>query len=398
MSRASQPAPFLYLAAGVQGGRSVGLRQAKSQRALADELRRDRKILLRSWRLPAWLASEKRLTAKDHVQLNELLAQLQGRGVPLVETLDVIAKTVRPEARPRIERLAQMVAQGASFADACQRVGGFDEVTIAVYRAAERSGDLAPAGEQLALAARRRMAIAGKATTVMIYPLVVVAIGIAVGIGMLVGIIPMISRGLEKAGADIPWFTQILVDTGTILRANWTWALLFVAGLGVLVFLLRDQLKQLIATIGRVMPLLRDVVLAQESSSFFSVMAAMTRSGVPLSDALGVALRSVNHTVLRKQLKHLRERLIQGGVLRILIEEVTALPLATRRLLVAAERAGDLETAFGALADDMRDEVEKRSTRLLALLEPFLLICLFVFVGAMVLAIMLPMLSAVNQF
>ncbi len=374
------------------------MRQARSSRALADELRRDRKILLKSWRLPAWLAAEKKLSSKDHVQLNELLAQLQSRGVPLVETLDVIAKTVRPDARPRIERLAEMVSQGSSFADACHRVGGFDEVTVAVYRAAERSGDLAPAGEQLALATRRKMAIAGKATTVMIYPLVVVAIGIAVGVGMLVGIIPMIARGLEKAGAEIPWFTQILVDAGLGLRANWTWALLLVAASIVLVVLLRDQLKQALGRLGRTLPMLKDVVLAQESSSFFSVMAAMTRSGVPLSDALGVALRSVNHTTLRNQLKRLREKLIQGGVLRNLIEEVNALPLAIRRLLVAAERAGDLETAFGSLADDMRDEVDKKSSRLLALLEPLLLIGLFVFVGAMVLAIMLPMLSAVNQF
>lgn len=398
MSRASQPAPFLYLAAGAKGGRSLGVRQARSPRALADELRRDRKILLRSWRLPAWLASEKKLSTKDHVQLNELLAQLQSRGVPLVETLDVIAKTVRPEARPRIERLAELVSQGASFADACHKVAGFDEVTVAVYRAAERSGDLAPAGEQLAVAARRRMAIAGKATTVMIYPLFVVAIGIAVGVGMLVGIIPLIARGLEKAGADIPWFTKILVDAGLGLRANWTWALLIVAAGIVLVVLLRDQLLQAFGRLGRTLPMIKGVVLAQESSSFFSVMAAMTRSGVPLADALGVALRSVNHPILRKQLKTLRERLIQGGVLRNLIEEVTALPLAIRRLLVAAERAGDLETAFGTLADDMCDEVDKQSSRLLALLEPLLLVGLFVFVGAMVMAIMLPMLSAVNQF
>lgn len=398
MTRAPQSAPFLYLAAGAKGGRSLGFRQARNQRALAEDLRKDRLILLRAWALPAFLASEKKLTLKDHLQLNELLAQLQSRGVPLVETLDVIARTVRAEARPRIARLGELVSQGSSFADACARVGGFDDVTVAVYRAAERSGDLSPAGQQLAAALRRRMAIGSKATTVMIYPLIVVTIGILVGIGMLVGIIPMIARGLEKAGADIPWITQILVDAGTGLREHWSGVLLVVAALALLAYRARHAIARIMGRLSRSLPLIRDVVLAQESSAFFSVMAAMTRSGVPLADALAVALRAVKHNELQAQLARLRERLIQGGVLRNLIEGVEALPLPTRRLLVAAERAGDLETAFATLADDMRDEVETRSNRLLAFLEPVLLLALFVFVGSMVLSIMLPMLNAVNQF
>ncbi len=398
MSRASQPAPFLYIAASAAGGRSLGIRQASSQRALAADLRKDRLVLLRAWALPAFLAGTRRLTPADHIQLNELLSQLQGRGVPLVETLEVIARTVRNEARPCIERLAELVSQGSSFADACARVGGFDEVTIAVYRAAERSGDLAPAGAQLATAIRRRRDIASKATTVMIYPLIVLTLGIIVGIAMLVGIIPMVARGLEKAGADIPWFTALLVDAGTALRANWSLALLVAASAGVLAWIARARIAQALGRFSRTLPLLRDVVLAQEAASFFSVMGAMTRSGVPLADALAVAQRAVRHERLHDQLARLRERLVQGGVLRNLIEEVDALPLATRRLLVAAERAGDLEAAFNSLADDMRDEVEKRSSRLLAFLEPAMLLFLFAFVGSMVLAIMLPMLSAVNQF
>ncbi len=398
MSRTSQPAPFFYIAASAAGGRSLGIRQAHSRRALASDLRKDRLVLLRAWALPSFLASTRRLTPADHIQLNELLSQLQGRGVPLVETLEVIARTVRSEARPRIERLAELVSQGSSFADACARVGGFDEVTIAVYRAAERSGDLAPAGEQLATAIRRRRDIASKATTVMIYPIIVLTLGIIVGIGMLVGIIPMVARGLEKAGADIPWFTALLVGAGTALREHWAVALLVVGLAGVLAYLSRARIGAALGRASRSLPLIRDVVLAQEASSFFSVMGAMTRSGVPLADALAVAQRAVRHERLREQLARLRERLVQGGVLRDLIEDVDALPLATRRLLVAAERAGDLEAAFNSLADDMRDEVEKRSSRLLAFLEPALLLFLFAFVGSMVLAIMLPMLSAVNQF
>ena len=129
------------------------------------------------------------------------------------------------------------------------------------------------------------------------------------------------------------------------------------------------------------MPILRDVVLTQESARFFTVMAAMTRNGVTLADALGVAVGVISHPGLRKQLTTLRTRLIEGGVLRSLIDSVESFPLPTRRLLMAAERAGDLESAFDTLAQDTTEELERRSERLLAAMEPVLIVIMFLMIG-----------------
>jgi len=126
-------------------------------------------------------------------------------------------------------------------------------------------------------------------------------------------------------------------------------------------------------------------------------MAALSRSGVPLADALGIANGAVRHPTLHKQLSTLRTRLIEGGVLHGLIDKVVALPLATRRLLMAAERAGDLDTAFDGLASDMADELDRRTSRLLALLEPAVIVLMFLIIGSMVLALMIPMLTISNQ-
>jgi type II secretory pathway component PulF len=68
--------------------------------------------------------------------------------------------------------------------------------------------------------------------------------------------------------------------------------------------------------------------------------------------------------------------------------------MATRRLLIAAERSGDLEAAFTALAEDMAVEVDQRASRLLAAMEPILIVCLFGIVGSMLLAILFPILTA----
>jgi general secretion pathway protein F len=172
------------------------------------------------------------------------------------------------------------------------------------------------------------------------------------------------------------------------------WFALVLALIAVLIFSVREKIAAAAMRVARVAPLLKDVVLTQESARFFTVMAAMTRSGVTLADALGVATNAIGHPKLRQQLALLRTRLIDGGVLRVLIDSVDALPLSTRRLLIAAERAGDLESVFETLAEDMAVELERKSTRALAALEPALIVFMFLIIGSLVLSIMIPLISS----
>ncbi|MBX3365115.1 MAG: type II secretion system F family protein [Phycisphaeraceae bacterium] len=398
MSRLARSSPpFVYIAAKATGGRSLGVRQARSARALAEQLRRDRLILLRSWQLPAFLASERKLTLKDHAQLNDQLAQLVARGVPLVEALEVTEQTVRPAAQPIVAQIRERVGAGMGFAEACNSTGVFDTVTIAVYKGAERTGDLAGACKQLALNARRTLAVKGKAATLMIYPSIVLTIGVAVALVMVAWIVPKIGNALAQTGVPLPAYTKVMVAVGMWIRANALLLLLAAMCAAFAGVVWRKTLGVIALHGARHVPLLKDVLLAQESSRFFSVMAAMTRTAVPLADALGVAVHAVHHPDLRKQLTTLRTRLVEGGLLRRLIDEVTTWNLATRRLLIAAERAGDLESAFEGLADDMSAEVDRKSARMLAAFEPLLLVLLFAMIGSLLLSIMIPIMNASSQ-
>lgn len=397
MSRAqTRPNSFLFVAANSQGGRRFGVRQAPGERALAETLRRERLVLMRTWRLPGWVAAEPKLRLKDHMALNSQLSQLLTRGVPLVEALEVTATVVHPGCRPIVERMRELVAAGTSFGDACQSVGVFDSVSVAVYRAAERTGDLAGAGKQLATSAKRQLAVSGKAATLLIYPAIVMTISVAVSVMMLTVIVPKVGNALKSSGVELPWFTSMLMGLGEFMRARWL--LLVLALLGVIagVVFLRKQILTVIMRVMRRSPLVGQVVLTQESARFFSVMAAMTRAGIPLADSLGVGVNAIGHPKLKEELATLRTKLIEGGLLRVLIERVTSLPLATRRLLIAAERSGDLEQAFDGLAADLADEVDKQSTRVLALLEPLLIVLMFAFIGSLLLAIMVPLIRATS--
>ena len=383
----------MFVAAKPGGGRKLGMAQARSERALAEDLRKDRMVLLRTWKLPGWVSSSQEMTLKDHAEMNEQLAQLLSRGVPLVEALEVTASVISATNKPRIERMRELVSSGSSFADACRQVGSFDGVTIAVYRASERTGDLAGAAQQLAHDARRRVRLAEKAKSLMIYPIIVLVITIAAASALLTIVVPMIGSALREAQLDLPLYTEIVVGMGDFLRSNVLLTLAVVAGLAVAVILGRASIKEWATRVLRRAPLFKDLVLVQEQARFFSVMAAMSRAAIPLADALGTSSSAIGHPALRKDLDKLRQNLIEGGVFRTLVEKVEALPLATRKLLIAADQAGDLETAFDSLARDMADEVDRKTERALAALEPLLIVFMFVIVGSLLMAIMTPMLT-----
>lgn len=387
---------YFFLAAKADGGRTVGVRRARDQRHLNEQLRRERLVALRTWVLPSWASASDQVSLKDQSELHTQLAQLLTRGVPLVEALEATAKSVATSAAPRVERMREMVAAGTSFSDAATQVGIFDNVTVSVYRAAERSGDLGGAAKQLANTTRRQLRIQGKAGTLMIYPAIVLTISLAVTVLMISFVLPKIGKSLEDMGHPLPAFTQVLMAVGIFIRDNALWV-----GVGLLVVItiavgIRKLLAEVIGRASRRIPLLRDVVLTQESARFFTVMAAMVRSGVTLSDALGVAVGALSHPTLKLQLSGLRTKLIEGGNLRTLIDTVSSLPLPTRRLLMAAERSGDLDSAFETLAGDMTEELERKSERLLAAMEPLLIVMMFMMIGSLVVSIMVPLMQATS--
>lgn len=393
----SKSTQFFFVAVNAAGAKKMGLRAAPNEAELLTDLSNDRLLLLSAWPMPGWIAAKGDISTKDQLAINEQLESLLNRGVPLTDALDVAASLVSTSTKQRIEKMRAAVASGASFADACAQVDGFDDVTVTVYRAAEKSGDLAIAAGGLAQSARRKMAIAGKVGTLLIYPIMVLSIGVIVGVLMLVFVIPQIGAAIRSFGAELPWYTSAVLWLGEILRTQWLPIISVLVLLAILGIVGRKQLVAGINSLVRKLPLFGPLLLASESARFFSVMAAMTRSGVTIADALSVASEVVTHPKLNSQLHTLQTSLVEGGVFTTIIERVDAFPLSTRRLLIAADKAGDLESAFGGLSEDLSNEVNKQSDRLLAVLEPALIVLIFILVGGLIASIMIPLLTATSS-
>lgn len=390
----SAPSQFVFRAMTPTGGTKLGLRAAVSEAQLSDQLRRDQLLLMRAWRIPVGSPAKFSIPLKDQAALNEQLALLLSRGVPLVEALEVAGSVVTDTMKGKVGLMREQVAAGASFSRACEVVGGFDTVSVAVYRAAERTGDLAGAAGRLAQSAKRRLAIAGKTITVLVYPAAVSIIAFTAFLGLLIFIVPQIASQIGQITKKINAFSQVIFATGTWMREHLWLTVAILLGIVVTIVLVRRVLIEAFLSLGRRIPAIRNLLLTIEMARFFSVMAAMTRTGVPLADALATATGVISNPALRAQLVQLQKSLVEGGLFRTLVEKVTEFPLATRRLLIAAERGGDLESAFDGLSSDLSNEVDVRAARLTALLEPLLICLMFALIAPLILAIALPMMTA----
>ncbi len=393
MTSAAVTTPFVFLAVKPTGGRTLGMRYASTQSELATTLSQRNLLLLRSWRMPSWTARVDRLSLKDQAALNEQLGALVDRGVPLVEALEVAQTVVSKKSAPTIAKLRDSVSSGDSFADACRKSGAFDEVVSTVYRSAERAGQLGESARRLAESAKRRLLIASKVATMMIYPAVVFSVAVIVTLIVLTAVVPRVAETLENAAGGLPWYTQVVLAVSMALKNNTMTIALAVGSVLIIAILLRSTAMQILSAVLRRAPLFSTVMLTSESARFFSVMAAMTRTGVPLAEALSVSTGVVTHPKLRHQLEELGRGLVAGGVLSTLFEQIDALPLATRRLLIAADRSGDLDEVFDALAEDMAARVDTQTQRAVGLLEPMLIVAVFLVIGSVLISVMLPLMT-----
>ncbi len=384
---------FVFRAMTPTGGKTFGLRPAANEGALAEALRRDQLLLLGAWKLPFKAGPASAMKLKDEAAFNDQLGLMLERGVPLTEALEVAMTVVTEDTRPRVEQIRELVSSGDAFSQAASKTGGFDQVTVAVYAAAERTGDLAGAAKRLALAARRRMQVRGKAITVTIYPSVVFSIAILIFFGVLTFLVPMVADQMAQMGVELNPFSDAVFSLGLWMRDNLPRVLIFFAGLAFAAYFGRSVMIGVVTSLLRRVGAIDRMMLTVELARFFSVMAAMVRSGVPLADALSTATLVISNPGLRAQFESLQKGLVEGGVWRSLVEKVDMLPLATRKLLIAAERSGDLDSAFDSLSTDLAEEVDTRSARLLALLEPAAILLMFAVVGPLVLAIAIPLLT-----
>ena len=326
------------------------------------------------------------------------LATLLAADIPIVQALDTITRQHRAGRFQRaIMLLREHVAAGGGLAEAmAEQPELFDELCRHIVEVGENAGTLEGALERLVAFRRRAAGLKNRVASAMIYPCIVLAIGVAVSLFLMTYVVPRLLTVLAESGRALPWPTMVVKGASDLLL-QWGWLLVVgaLATAGAIHAVLRtetgrrgwDRLQLRIPVFG-------ELIRKQAIARMAEIIATLLRSGLTFVRALQIARRTITNRVLRDALETCEARVGAGRDIAHALERTGAFPPLVIQIFAVGQASGRLEEMLGNLAGDYETQVDISANRLTALLEPVMMILLAVTVGFIAFATILPILEA----
>ncbi len=342
---------------------------------------------------------QKGLSAFDLAMFTRQLSVLVAAGIPLEEALRAVAKqSERAHVQSLLLSVRSRVLEGHSLASAMQQAGRFPDLYIATIAAGERSGHLDLILEQLADYTENRFAMQQKIQGAMIYPIILLFMSFAIVMGLMTYVVPDIVKTFDQSKQALPWITLALMNLSDFIRQYWP-VLLLLGTVGVVLFIRFLRTPAGHYSFDRLtlrLPMFGKLARGINAARFASTLSILTRSGVPLVDALRIAAAVSNNWVIRDAIQAAAERVTEGGNLATQLDRCGYFPPMMVQMIRSGENSGELDRMLQRASDMQDREVSGFITTLLALLEPLMLVFMAIIVLVIVMAVMLPIIDMNN--
>ncbi|MCA9215916.1 MAG: type II secretion system F family protein, partial [Planctomycetales bacterium] len=327
------------------------------------------------------------------------LATLLSVGVPVVESLEIIANQHSGHFRTALFHLKDRIAGGESLAEAmAAQPNIFDDLTVRMVEVGENAGNLEDVLEQVADFKERSLQLKDKVMNALLYPLVVMCVSLAVCLFLMTIVVPMLLQNLLDAGRELPWPTRVLQTTSDLLLAH-GFALAIVIGViiaGFLAVLRTKRGKRSWHALLLKFPLVGTMIKRQTISRLAMVISTLLRSGIVYLTAVEIGAKCCKNVVFRQAVLDSSDEVRAGREIGPALENTGLFPAMVVQIFAIGQESGQLEEMLDRLAENYDRQVSTLSTRFASILEPCLILILAVFVGFILFATILPILEAGN--
>jgi type IV pilus assembly protein PilC len=345
-----------------------------------------------------WYKSEfyigRAVKAEEVMNFSRQASSFLRAGVPILDALAVVGEENASKKMQEVLADIQVrLRSGSSFGDAvAQHPKVFPGYYISVVRAAELTGRLDDALDQLSEYLEREVAAKKELKSQLTYPIIVFFLAIAAVIIMSIFVLPKFKTFYSGLGAKLPLPTRMLLGFTDFMSSYWWLFLVAAVVLIVIGFAVmggthgkmrRDTLLLRLPAIG---PILNLIAIER----FCRVLAALVQTGVPLPDAVQVSADSTNNAVFQEKLAAVREAMMRGDGLARPIQASGIFPPAARQMIRVGESTGSLDTQLHAAAVFYERELRYRLKRLTDMFEPAIILI----VGGMVAFVAIAQISA----
>jgi general secretion pathway protein F len=398
---------FHFRAVASDGKARTGTLTAETDRLAAAELRRQGLIPVYVGMEPKksglGLGTELRLPSfhrgarRDVLFFTQELSTLLNAQVPLDRALSIVAElTVRSTFRSLVLDVWRILKSGKSFADSlAAHPTHFSDLYVNMVRAGEASGSLAPIFERLAEFERTRDDLRGYIVSSLIYPTLLVCVGIGSIIVLLTFVVPRFAQIFSDPRVKIPTPTLLMMEASHILQ---TWWLPGVVSLGVAIAAFEAYIH---TAKGRLwwdrfrlrIPLLGDALRKAETARFARAMGTLVASSVPLVQSLGIARGILNNRRIATSLETVAQGVKRGEGIASPLRKAGEFPPLASHLLSVGEETGHLDAMFHRMADIYEGETRTSIRRFTSLFEPLIILVMGLVIGSLILSLLLAITS-----
>lgn len=348
----------------------------------------------RSWR--AYLPVRRRLSRAELILVTQELAVLLKAGLPLDRSLRILRDiTRRPGLKAVMDQIFRDVQAGKSLSDALGRYRDFSPFYLSLIEAGEAGGFLEVALERLADYLKAVGEFRQHLLTSLIYPGVLALVGGGTIILMLTYVVPRFEVFFKEMGQTLFWSTRFLLwASGWFLNYWWLGALALAVGFLALSRFFRTPRGRLAADRWQLRaPLIGDLTRQVSASFFAKTLGTLLKSGVPLVVSLEVVTGSVTNRYLAQSMDTVVEDVKKGQSLSGLLRKSGLFPEIFLQMIAVGEETGQLGDMLLKAADSLESEARNKVKRLLAWLEPVLILSMAVVVAFLIISLLLPILN-----
>ena len=339
----------------------------------------------------------KGVSSKDILAFTQDLSTLLESGLPVDRALSILIEAAEKEkVKEVVGDILKTVQGGGYLSDAmAKHPKVFSTFYVNMVKAGEAGGVLESVLGRLGAFLESSQELKDYIKSALVYPLFLVFVGGASIIILLTFVIPKFSVIFSDMGQEIPFTTRFLLDLSEVLRSYW-WVIL--GGLGAIVFFLRRYFS---TRAGRLrldrnklsFPVVGGLVRKIEVARFARTLGTLTKSGVPILQALVLVKDIIGNRVIAKSMEEVYDKVKEGDKLSKPLSDSGIFPSLAIQMITVGEETGRLDGMLLRVAENYEKMVKDTVKRFISLLEPAMILAMGLVVGFVVISMLMAIFS-----
>jgi type IV pilus assembly protein PilC len=368
---------------------------AANEATLRAELRRQGVAATRVRTQSRFRGGGGKVLPEDIAIFSRQLATMMSAGIPMVQAFEIIGNGHEKQGMQKLVLdIKQNIEGGSTLHESLAKFPlYFDDLFVNLVEAGEQAGALETLLDKIATYKEKTAALKKKIKKALFYPAAVLAVAFIVSIILLIFVIPQFEELFKGFGADLPAFTQMVVNLSRFVQHQGWWLGIIIVAAIYAFFYFYKRSKNMQRAADRIMlkfPVIGPILQKSAIARFSRTLSTMFAAGVPLVEAMQSVAGATGNIVYEEATLRMKDEVATGQRLQRAMENVGLFPNMVVQMIAVGEESGSLDTMSGKVAEFYEAEVDNAVDSMSSLLEPLIMAILGILVGGMVIAMYLP--------